>query len=67
MVIVILKNPDPEDPERRGANVELRVMIEGMTVDEADDFGEAINDFAIRMKRRQKLEAFTLDQELMVN
>jgi len=67
MIIVVLKNPDPDDPERRGTDVELRILVQGMTLDEADMFGEAINEFAVRMKRFEKLDAFTMNQEMLVH
>ena len=67
MLIVILKDPQPPGEPRNGANVELRVLIENMTVEEADVYGEAINQFARRMNRFSKLDAFSLDPELMVS
>ena len=67
MLIVILKDPQPPGEPRNGANVELRVLIENMTVEEADMYGEAINQFARRVNRFAKLDAFSLDPELMVS
>ena len=67
MLIVILKDPQPPGEPRNGANVELRVLIENMTVEEADMYGEAINQLARRMNRFAKMDAFSLDPELMVS
>lgn len=64
MIIVVLKNPDPADPARKNQNVELRVMIEGMTLDESDALGAAIHDFAVAMRRRHTLSAFQLVDEI---
>jgi hypothetical protein len=67
MLIVILKDPQPPGAPRQGANVELRVLIENMTVEEAEVYGDAINEFARNMGRFAKLDAFSLDPELMVS
>jgi hypothetical protein len=66
VIIVVLKNPDPLDPIRKGTNVEVRIMIEGMNDREAAYFGEAINKFAQVMGRRQGLDAFKMEDDLVV-
>jgi hypothetical protein len=61
MIVVILKNP----PARVGTNfnVELRVMIEGMTLEEADDLGQAIYEFARKMKRSATMTGFQIEPD----
>ena len=68
MIIVVLKNPDPSDPERCKTDVEMRILIQGMTLEEADDFGEAIREFAVLMNREPDMKAYQLDNSpAMVN
>ena len=63
MIIVVLQNPAPNDPVRKDANLEVRMMIEGITLDEADTLGDAINNFAFEMGRRHTMSAFELKTE----
>ena len=67
MIVVVLQNPDPTDPRRQNSNLELRISIGGITLDEADALGEAINQFAITMNRRHTLNAFALNDEIAGN
>lgn len=67
MIVCIFKNPDPSDPKRKGVDIEMRVVLEGMTDEESEVFGEAINEFAIRMGRRATLNAFQVDKELLAH
>ena len=64
MIVVVFQNPNPADPVRKNANLELRMMIEGITLDEANALGDAINLFAVTMNRRHTLNAFQLEDEL---
>jgi hypothetical protein len=64
VIIVVLKNPDPVDLSRKDINLEVRMMIEGVTMDEADALGEAIKAFAQTMNRYHMLSAFQLNDEL---
>jgi hypothetical protein len=59
MIVVILK---PVVRKRASLDVELRMLIEGMTEAEADALGEAIHEFAVKMKRRETMSAFQLDE-----
>ena len=61
MIVVVLKTAAPR-PE--SGNVELRMMIEGMTTDEGEALGQAIHEFAVKMKRRETMSAFSFDNEL---
>lgn len=63
MIVVVLKKPTA--PAANACNVELRVMIEGMTAAEGDALGQAIHEFALRMKRRSTLSAFQINDELV--
>jgi len=65
MIVVVLKNP----PERTGLNlnVELRMMIEDMSPDEADNLGQAIHEFAVRMHRRETMSAFQVENDSVNN
>jgi hypothetical protein len=67
MIIVVLKNPVPEDPARKNSDLEVRMMIQGITLDEADTLGDAIHDFAVKMNRRHTLSAFELNNEIARN
>lgn len=67
MIICVLENPDLTDSARKDVDVELRILIKGLTGDEADVFGEAINEFAIRMGRRANMSAFRIDKEWMAS
>lgn len=67
MIIVVLKNPAPEDLVRKNADLEVRMMIQGITLDEADTLGDAIHDFAVKMNRKHTLSAFELNDEIARN
>ena len=67
MIVVVLQNPDPNDPRRKNADLEVRVMIEGITLEEADALGDAINIFAVAMHRRHIMKAFQATDEQVKN
>ena len=62
MIVVILKN---DAPQLGAVDMELRMRIEGMTVDEAGALGDAIHTFAVQMKRRELMNAFRIDEEMV--
>ena len=62
MIVVVLKTAAPRPA---AINVELRMLIESMTADEAEALGEAIHDFAEKMKRRETMSAFKINNELV--
>lgn len=64
MIICILPNPDRADPKRKNANLEVRIMVEGILLEEADLLGTAIREFAMTMGREATLNAFQLDDEV---
>jgi hypothetical protein len=61
MIVVVLQNPAPSDERRKNSNLEIRMMIEGITMDEADALGDAIKDFSLKMKRNHIMKAFQLE------
>lgn len=63
MIIVVLKNPEPQNLVRKGVNSEVRILVEGMTLEEGDNFGKAIRRFADTMAR--EFTAFKLENELV--
>jgi hypothetical protein len=67
MIVVVLQNPNPEDPKRQNNNLEVRMMIEGITLEEADQLGDAIHIFAVALRRRHVMKAFQATDEQVKN
>ena len=59
MIVVVLHNP----AKTSALDVELRMLIRGMTEEEADALGEAIRDFAVAMDRHETITGFQLDED----
>ena len=59
MIVVVLHNP----AKTSALDVELRMLIRGMTEEEADALGEAIRDFAVAMDRHETITGFELDED----
>jgi hypothetical protein len=65
MIVVVLQNPDPANPKRKNSNVEVRIRIDGITMEEADTLGDAIAQFAAKMGRKHVMDAFQAESELV--
>ena len=63
MLVVILKVPEGST-EAKGGNVEIRMMVEGLTLDEVDKLGDAIHNFAVEMNRHEKISAYQLEDSV---
>ena len=59
MIVVVLHNP----AKTSALDVELRMLIRGMTEEEADALGEVIRDFAVAMDRHETITGFQIDED----
>ena len=59
MIVVVLHNP----AKTSALDVELRMLIRGMTEEEADALGDAIHNFAEAMGRHETITGFQLDED----
>lgn len=63
MIIVILQNPEPDNPIRKNVNVEIRMFIEGATLEEAGKIGDALRKITKIIRPKAKLEAFQVEPD----
>jgi hypothetical protein len=66
MIIIVSENPEPNDPSRKDSNMEVRLMIKGATDIEGESLGDAIRTAVAKLRPRQKLRAFEIDEETVL-
>ena len=63
MIIVILQNPEPDNPIRKNVNVEVRMFIEGATLEEAGKIGDALRTISKIIRPKVKIKAFQVEPD----
>lgn len=63
MIIVILQNPEPDNPIRKNVNVEIRMFIEGATLEEAGKIGDALGKITKIIRPKVKIKAFQVEPD----
>ena len=58
MLIMVFDNPEPNNPERKGLDVEIRIMLKGMIEDEGERLGQALYELSLKLRPEQKPFSF---------
>ena len=66
MIVVILKTHPIVKRASTNVDVELRMMIENLTEQEAEDLGQAIYEFARKMRRSATMHGYSIDSKEVV-
>lgn len=66
MIVVIVENPEPNNPLRVGTDIEVRIMFRGSTGDEGSAIGAAIRALVEEIRPGVQPTSFLLDAEKVV-
>jgi hypothetical protein len=62
MLIMVFDNPEPNNPERKGTDIEIRIMLKGMIEDEGERLGQALFDLSRSLRPEQKPFSFLFNE-----
>jgi hypothetical protein len=63
MLVMVFDNPEPANLERKDVNVEIRIMLKGMSEDEGERLGQALYDLSRSLRPAQKPFSFITETE----
>ncbi len=66
MIVMVLENPEPNNPIRKGVDIEVRLLLKGATVEEGDRIGEVLREAAEELRPGIKPVAFLMDSREVV-
>lgn len=66
MIVVVLRNPEPDNPIRKGVDIELRILVKGASAEEAEKIGEALYTVSQIIRPGTTPEGFILSPEARI-
>ena len=67
MLVMVFDNPKPDDKVRHNVDVEIRIMLKGMSEDEGERLGQALFELSLRLRPEQKPFSFITTEEGTLN
>lgn len=64
---MVFDNPEPDNPVRKNVDVEIRVMLKGMSEDEGERLGQALYALSRTLRPGQKPFSFITDPDEVKN